>query len=396
MEQIYRSPVQEECLNVLCATCTVLQTGLIYSFTYPLPHSLTPSLPPSLTRTLQHSPTSFLPHSLTNSPTHSPHTHYVSAHTGDEVDDPSSQPANCSLNLKPNVQLYGDDDYDVDDSKMDEDGEKEPPELVGMGEVGGARIEAYICAIETTDPSQAVHLQAAVEGGMILPTASITLLATSHQTSPGDGHAARVKRSQANVGPVKVLTAGTNVVGNLGHVFLVEGAVENTGKAGAVRSLDCSPHVLAVLAAAWPVAVVTIELCVPVPNVKVTAHARSELGPDLNQLLGTEAYPQVDCLVVDDTLRGIAVVGTQRGELIRVPDWHRADGSDPTINGDKYHQHHHLDDAHDDDKPRSERRERLHFVLHESALSLELCSLLLLVRSQLDWFGGRAEPVSPD
>ena len=229
---------------------------------------------------------------------------------------------------------------------------------------------------------------------MVLPSAGITLLAAGHQTPASDGDTAGMEGGKPYGGPIEILTTGTKVVGYLGHVLLVEGTVDVPRETGAVCRGNGRPHVLPVPAAPEAVPVVPIKLRVPVPDVKVSAHAGSKLCPYLDQLLGGEPNPEIDRLVIRDAFGGIAVVGAQGGEDFRVPDGDGANWGDPSVKGDEYHQHDDLDDAHDDDEPGGEGGEGLHFVLDESTLSLEFGALLLLAWSELDWIRGRAKPVS--
>ena len=105
-------------------------------------------LPIQYTLTLQH------PHTHTH--THA-HTHYVASHSGDEVDDAHPQPTDCPLDLEPNIQLHWHDGHHVKHTEVYEDGEEESPELVGLGEVGGVRVNPHGGSVEPTYPLQAVY-----------------------------------------------------------------------------------------------------------------------------------------------------------------------------------------------------------------------------------------------
>ena len=235
----------------------------------------------------------------------SPHpTHYIPSHSSNEIDDACPQPANGAFDLEPNVQLDGHYEHNVNHSEVDEDGQEEPPELVGVREVGGPRVGTHVSSVEPADPLHAVHIQTAAEVRVELSAACVALVLARHQTPTGDGDAAGVKGGRAG-------WAGTGVVGYVGEVPLVYGAIYGPQEAGAVLGPYGVPHVVPVLAAPDGVLVVAVELRVPVADLKVSAHARRELGADSNQLLRSQTDPQVNRFVVSDALGGVCGVGPQ-------------------------------------------------------------------------------------
>ena len=231
-------------------------------------------------------------------------THYIPSHASNEIDDPRPQPANGPLDLEPNVQLDGHDEHNVNHPEVNEDGQEEPPELVGVREVGGPRVGSHACSVEPADLLHAVHLQTAAEVQVELPAACVALLLARHQTPTGDGDAAGVKGGRAG-------GAGTGVVGYVGEVPLVHGAIDGPREAGAVLGPDGVSHVVLVLAAPDGVLVVAVELRVPVADLKVSAHAWCELGANSNQLLRRQTDPQVNRFEVSDALGGIRGVRPQ-------------------------------------------------------------------------------------
>ena len=118
---------------------------------------------------------------------------------------------------------------------------------------------------------------------------------------------------------------------------------------------------------------VTIELCVASLDPKVTPHTRSELGPDFYQFQRRESDPEVDRPVVGDS--GIAGVLTQAGKDPGVPGGYGTDGCHST-KGEQNDERYHLHDTYDNDEPRCEGWEGLHFVSDVRALTLELGGLL--------------------
>ena len=251
-------------------------------------------------------------------------THNISTNASDEIDESCPQPADGPLYLEPNVQLDGHDEDDMNNSKVDKDGEEEPPELVGVREVGGPRIGPHVGPVETTDSLETVDLQTAATIWVEIPAACITLDLAGHETQPSDGDAAGMEVGRPN-------RAGAEVVGNVGDVPLVDGAIDSPRETGTVLRPYDFAHIFPVLTAPTGVRIVAVELGVPRQDFKVPAHARRELGSDCDQFLWRQSDPEVDSLEVGDTLRGVCGVGAQRGKVAGVPDGSGTNGGNPSV-----------------------------------------------------------------
>ena len=85
-------------------------------------------------------------------------THNIASHSTNKVDEANPEPANSALDLNANIELDGDDDDNVDNTKMDE-GRREPaPELLSCGAVWIAVLVTDTHSIEGTHITKTIDL----------------------------------------------------------------------------------------------------------------------------------------------------------------------------------------------------------------------------------------------
>ena len=87
-------------------------------------------------------------------------TYNIATHSTDEIDQSDPQPPNCPLNLYSDVELYGDDDDDVNDTEVDERWREPAPELLSCWSCRVTILVPDAHTVEATDAAKTVDLKA--------------------------------------------------------------------------------------------------------------------------------------------------------------------------------------------------------------------------------------------